>query len=152
MRSDMERHFAQFDDQDLQRQVAIRRGDYTAEAIIVAEEELRRRSLRVLTAEEYLKAYPHERITPSGFCESCFAATTDEAPGNRLNGIPFGFGRCLVGEEDRCPACGSILQSKMVLFVLPVAKLGEYRVIYPHGRGDRYIGRKVRSMGGADTA
>jgi hypothetical protein len=148
MGTDVERHMARLDDQELLRAVAVGRDSYTREALAAAEDESRRRSLPILGPDEYWKRFPGERMTPSGFCESCVGQTTEESPGSTrsmLPGFPIGLGTCLFGEDDPCPACGSIIQSKLLLVVVPVVRLGRYRVIYLGGRGEgQYIGRRLK--------
>ena len=150
--TDVERHMRAFDDQELQRIVAFNRGGYGPEAISVAQAELRRRSLAVLTADEYEQRFPQERITTTGFCVACMQETTDESPGNTHLHISLGaFGTSLSGEDDACAACGSVVQVKRLWVVVPLARQGSYRVIYPnqgawgHPRSGRLIGRRLRS-------
>lgn len=138
--SETERHMQTLDDKELQCIVALNRGGYTDEAIRLAHDELRRRSCRVLSGQEYLDEYPGERITESGFCAACVEHTSDETAGTvqLRHIIPFlvAFGTWLSGGlMDSCPACRSVVQSKWLWIVVPVRRLGRYRVIWPEGRG-----------------
>src|SRR4051812_42784145 len=148
--TDVARHMSSLDDQELLRVFAFNRGGYSEEAIEIAAVELRRRSLPVLTAEEYLHRYPGERITETGFCITCMAQTTDESPGNTYLHVSLGaFGTSLSGDDDPCPACGSVVQTKRLWIIFPVAVRGRYRIIYPgHAWGHlagsgRFIGRRL---------
>src|SRR6266545_6392527 len=80
--TDTERHMQTLDDKELQCIVALNRDGYTDEAVRLAHDELRRRSRRVLSGQEYLDEYPGERITESGFCTACVEQTTDETAGD----------------------------------------------------------------------
>ena len=152
--SDIEGHMRLLDDRELRQAVVFNRsGFYTREQLAVAQEELTRRSLPVPpTAEEYWKRYPGERITESGFCVDCVQQTTDESPGSTYLHISLGgFGTALSGDDDLCPACGSVVQSKVVWIIVPVARRGRYRVIYLN-QGDwgqprlgNFVGRRLKT-------
>ena len=140
----IERAMHALEDHDLQKLVALERSAYQPEAVEIARQELRRRRLEALTAEQYWDLYPSERIGPDGFCVACSARTTSESPGGTFT---FNLiGTRLLGSRDRCPACGSIAQRKWFCFLLPVIPLGRYRIIYlEHGHwSTRYVGRKLR--------
>jgi hypothetical protein len=133
------------DDHALLRLVAVEASDYRPEALEVACDELRRRRLDVLNAEQYWMRFPAERVGTDGFCEDCRAKTTDESPGDTIV-VNFVFGMRLIGHDDRCAACGSVLQTKWLQIVLPIIPLGRYRVIYLEKGllSGRYVGRRLR--------
>ena len=143
----IEERMRSMDDHSLLRFVAFERSQYQPDAMEIAEDELRRRSLPVLTPEGYWHRYPVERIGPEGFCQECLAQTTDESPGFvfTINWL----GIRLLGGGDPCPACGSIVQRKWICLVMPIVPLGRYRVVYL-GQGfmsTRFVGRRLKLPG-----
>lgn len=131
--------------------VAFNRGGYTERAIEIAAAELKRRSVPVLSAEQYFQRFPGERITQTGFCATCVEQTTDESPGDTCLHVSLGaFGTSLSGDDDPCPACGSVVQTKRLWVIVPIAHRGRYRVIYPghpwgHLAGSgQFIGRRMK--------
>src|SRR5258706_1493617 len=145
--TDVERHMRGLDTQELQRLVAINDGSYTREALGLAVAELKRRKEAVMPPEEYRTRFPE---VPAGFCSKCIQETTDESPGDTdihhaLLGL-LRIGTQLAGNQDLCPACGSLIQSRWLWLFVPVGRLGRFRVIYPHGRDGmvvNYLGRRM---------
>lgn len=153
--TDTERRMRGLEDKELQSIVAMNKDGYTDQAVRDAEAELKRRSLPVLTADEYLSQFPGERITETGFCVACVEQTTEESAGDQNFSyvIPFllGVGTRLSGDDDPCRACHSIVQSKTRWIFVPVRRLGRYRVIWPEGRGGvefaggKFLSRRTRT-------
>ena len=128
------------DDHGLLRLVAMEAHDYQPEALAIARTELHRRHLEVVSPNEYLARFPAERIGADGFCAECRGKTTDESPGDTTV-VNLVFGTHLIGHDDVCPVCGSVVQTKWLQIILPVIPLGRYRVVWLHG--GRYIGRRL---------
>jgi hypothetical protein len=130
----------------LLRLVAVEAFDYRPEALGIARNELHRRQLAVLNQEQYWVQFPVERVAADGFCAACRSQTTDESSGNTTV-VNFIFGTRLIGHDDRCSACGSLLQMLWLQIGLPIIPLGRYRVIYLEKDlfSGRYIGRKLRN-------
>ena len=153
--TDTERHMRGLEDKELQCIVATNRDSYTDEAVRIAEAELERRSCPVLSPEDYWKQYPGERMTDSGFCVTCAEQTTEETAGDLTLTylVPFllGIGTWLSGNNEPCPTCRSVVQSKKLWIVFPVRRLGRYRVIWPEGRGGtdlaggKFLSRRLKS-------
>ncbi len=86
-----------------------------------------------------------------GFCSKCIAETTDESPGNvnTVNGI----GTALMGTRwltrglDRCPQCGSVIQTKWTTFGFGISKHGTYRILYTKQgfTKSKFFGRRLKS-------
>jgi len=143
---EIEERMRSLDDHALLRLVGVEASDYRQEALDIAQTELRRRHLDVLSREQYWEQYPSERVAVDGFCAACRSQTTDESPGN-TNTVNLIFGTRLIGHDDRCPACGAVLQTKWLQIILPIIPLGRYRVLYLE-RGlftGRYLGRRLRN-------
>jgi len=79
------------------------------------------------------------------FCEKCLSETTDESPGSTFT-MNWLFGTKLSGESHPCSNCGSIIQTKWFIFIIPILKLGKYRVIYLESGffESRFIGRRLK--------
>src|SRR5437868_3156722 len=107
---EVEQSMRALDDNALQRLVAIEASNYTPEALKIARDELKRRNLDSLNDEEYLKQFPSERVGDDGFCGNCRAQTTSDSPGSTTV-VNFVFGIRLIGCDDRCSACGSVIQT-----------------------------------------
>ncbi len=88
---------------------------------------------RALRAE----ARPSQDAAPqqaSPFCRACIDATTAEAAGpiSSVNGV----GTVLLGKDDPCSECGSVIAMKWRFVFVPVKALGRYRVVhFKTGRG-----------------
>jgi len=133
------------DDRALLRLVAIEQAEYRPEAVEVARAEVARRRLPVLDADQYWDRFPAERLGESGFCQQCMDETTEEAPG--ATGTLWGIGVRLLGYDYPCPACGSVRQSLWLCFVLPVVRLGRYRILYERSSDlfhRQYEGRELK--------
>jgi len=142
---ELEQQMQSLDDHALLRLVAVEAFDYRPEALDIARDELRRRHLDILSREQYWTQFPAEKVGGDGFCASCRSRTTDESLGDTRT-VNFVLGTRLIGHDDRCPACGSVLQTKWLQIILPLIPLGRYRVIYLE-RGllsGHYIGRRLR--------
>jgi hypothetical protein len=105
---EIEEQMRALDDHALLRLLAIEASDYRAEALEIARGELQRRHLDILDAEQYWLQFPSERLGADGFCASCLSQTIDEPPWPTLN---INFGARLLGRDDECLICGSILQT-----------------------------------------
>ena len=144
-RRDVEERMHALSDHDLLRLLALEAHDYTPDALEIARHEIRLRNLEVLDTEEYWTKFPAERVGEDGFCARCRDQTTDESPGS--TGVSFLLGiRRLIGHDDICSACGSVLQTKWFQFILPIIPLARYRVLYLDSGffSSQYIGRKIR--------
>jgi hypothetical protein len=141
---EIEKRMQALDDHDLLRLVALEESQYVSGVLEIARTELRRRGLRVLNAEQYWDQFPLERTGSDGFCARCRSETTDESPGDTFT-MNF-VGTSLIGDSDRCPACGSVVQTKWYRLFIPIIRLGRYRVIYSEKDpfSSRYVGRKLR--------
>jgi|SRR6266567_2779584 len=142
---ELEEQMHSLDDHTLLRLVAIEASDYRPEALDIACDELGRRRLDVLSREQYWTRFPAEKVGSDGFCAACRSQTADESPGDTCT-VNFVLGTRLIGHDDQCPACGSVLQTKWLQIILPLIPLGRYRVIYLE-RGllsGHYVGRRVR--------
>jgi hypothetical protein len=142
---EIEERMQTLDNHALLRLVAVEASDYRSEALEIASNELRRRHLDILNAEEYWKQFPLQKVGSDGFCAGCRNQTTDESPGD-MTVVNFICGQRLIGHDDQCSACGSLLQTKWVQIILPIIPLGRYRVIYLEKGmlSSRYVGRRLR--------
>lgn len=94
--------------------------------------------------DRYCSSECEDWVRHPGFCEVCLASTTDQESGGtfRLNG----FGTCLAFPRDRCPSCGSVVQTlALSIFFLPLIPLGRYRVRWANPR--RFLSRRLRREG-----
>ena len=153
----IQRHMRSLDDHELLRLVAIEAGDYRPEALTIARIELERRRLNVQSRADYLAQFPQEQIGVDGFCQRCRSSTMDEPPGNTTT-VNLVFGTRLTGHDDKCPTCGSVVQTKWVWIGIPIIPLGKYRVIWTGpAKGwlhvtQPYIGRRLRNLEDAQAA
>jgi hypothetical protein len=143
---ELEEQMRSLDDHALLRLVVVEASDYRPEALDIARNELRRRHLDILSREQYWTRFPSERVGGDGFCAACRSQTTDESPGDTST-ANFMFGTRLIGHDDRCSACGAVLQTKWLQIVLPIIPLGRYRVIYLEREllSGQYVGRRLRA-------
>jgi hypothetical protein len=128
-------------DAELRSIAVLRPADFTPEMVSAAKAELGRRNLPVPSPEEYWRDRPQEWLAALRFCYPCWAQTTGEWPGGNLTRKWLGV--CLAGEVDPCPACGSVIETRALWFVVPVLPLGQYRVI--HSAAGK-IGRKLKAQ------
>ena len=138
-RLEVERHMRELDDAALRRLVVLEASNYQPAALDIARDELKRRHIPFLKPEEYWKQFPEEWLAGVVFCYRCWSETTDESPGHvvTLNLI----GTRLLGCDDQCAVCGSVVQRMWFCIVLPILPLSRYRVIrMPR---DEYIGRML---------
>jgi hypothetical protein len=80
-----------------------------------------------------------------GFCQACIAATTPAPANDNITVIPIGFGYTFLGpSRDKCETCGSVVESQWVriLFVIPLFRVGTYRVKYV--APNRFLSRELR--------
>ena len=139
-RLEIQKQMRDLEDSSLRRLVFLKQTDYLPEAVEIARDELARRGMSVLTPEEYWLQYQDEWLETVGFCYRCWAETTDESVGHTMT-VNF-IGQRLLGEENPCELCGSVVQTKWFCIVLPLVPIGKYRVIrIKHGP---YIGRKMK--------
>ena len=102
----------------------------------------------------YVARFPQERIGADGFCEQCRSSTADESPGDTTV-VNLLFGTRLIGHDEVCPICGSVLQSKWFWIGVPIIPLGKYRVIWMKQglfSTNRYTGRRLRTSGDVEVA
>ncbi len=137
------------DDAALRRLVILEASQYRPEVVDMARDELRRRGLRVLSPEDFWMQFPAEWIAAMGFCYRCCVETTDDSLGlimtyrgigTRLRGGIGGLG------DKPCMECGSIIKEKWFYVIVPVVRLGNYRVIgiTRKSMGEELIGRKLK--------
>src|SRR5262245_39913770 len=121
------------EDDALLQMVALDEGDYREDVLNVARKEIARRSLRPMTATEYLESLPRERFEGQPlFCIRCREATTnDPAPPLTRHGN-VSVGVQLMDREDPCNTCGSVVRHLYFKFLLPVTRLSSYRVKEVH--------------------
>ncbi len=132
-------------DAELLSIVTVRQDEYRQEAVEIACEECRSRGITAKDIEQFPAVLAQTVRESMGFCEKCWNATTDESPGSTFT-FNFLYGTRLHNEGDECPECGSVRASKWFWFLLPVSKLGTYRVIYKT-RGilsKSWVGRKLK--------
>jgi hypothetical protein len=84
----------------------------------------------------------------AGFCKACIDASTPVSAGDNFLLIPLGIGGMFYGSRDRCPTCGSVVQSQWfcILFI-PIRRVGRYRIKYI--ARNRYLSREIPSPGNA---
>lgn len=133
-------------DDVLLRTVALDAAKYPDQEIELAREELRRRDLPMLTAEEYADHYKATlpKAPPGEFCPKCVAETIPAFDGDTFT-VNFLFGTRLTGWDDPCPSCHSAIQEKWSYFIVPISRLGRYRVIWVGRRffSNLYRARKL---------
>jgi len=139
-RREVEEHIHELDDGSLRRLVALELSQYQPGAAEIARDELSRRRLPVLSPEEYWTQFRDEWLAGVRFCFRCWAETTDESPGLTLT-INF-IGTRLLGSDDPCPECGSVVRKMWFCVVLPLIPLDRYRMI--RLRRGQYIGRRLK--------
>jgi hypothetical protein len=127
------------DDGALRCLVVLEETAYRPEVVGIARDELARRRIPVLSQEEYWKQYPEEWIAAVGFCYRCWAQTTDESSGLTVT-VHF-IGTRLLGNDERCAICSSVVQTKWFCVVVPIVRLGRYRVI--HAVRGQYLARRL---------
>ena len=137
------------DDAALRRLVILEPSQYRTEVVSMARDELRRRGLAVLSPEDFWKQFPAEWIDALGFCHRCWSETTDDSLGVLLTykGIGTRLRGGLAGLGDKpCVECGSVILEKWFYMVVPVVRLGYYRVIRigRKSMGGEFIGRRVQ--------
>ena len=138
-RREHEERMRAMDDAALRCLVVLQGSDYRPEVVSIARDELARRRIPVLSPEDYWKQYPQEWVAAVGFCYRCWTQTTDESPGHTAT-VNF-IGTRLLGSDEQCPACGSVVQTKWFCVIVPIVPLGRYRVI--HAARGEYIGRRL---------
>ena len=137
---EFEKRTRALDDAGLRRLTVLESSQYRPEVVTIARDELARRRLSVLSPEDYWKQFPAEWMAALGFCYRCWSETTDESPGLM---VTFDLvGTRLLGRDEGCVECGSVVQSKWFCVIVPIVRLGRYRVIRLERRG--YVGRKVK--------
>ena len=127
------------DDDALRRIVTIDRADWQPEAILIALEEIQRRQ-----SNEAHNRCQTKRRGADGFCQECLNQTSPESPGDTRT-VNFLFGTRLIGHDERCNVCGSVVQTLWTCVVLPIISEGRYRVRYLESglMSSRYVGRKL---------
>jgi hypothetical protein len=133
------------DDLALLDLVAFRTHEYTSEALQIAQEECRSRGF---TAESLatFRADAADAVRHSlGFCQKCFDATTDDTPGSTFT-VNWLIGTRLHDEGDVCPECSSVRASLWLWFLIPIMRVGTYRIIYTKRdiSSKEWVGRKMR--------
>jgi hypothetical protein len=84
----------------------------------------------------------NDNVAYPSFCKACIDASTPVSSDHNItwNGV----GGMFYGSRDRCPTCGSVVQSQWfcILFI-PVFRVGRYRVKYV--APNRYLSRELPS-------
>ena len=139
---EVQKRMEKLDDASLRRLVFLEQSDYLPGAVEIARGELVRRGIPVLTPEDYWHQFRDEWMESIGFCYRCWAETTDESAGQSMT-LNF-VGQRLIGSEDPCEVCGSVVQTKWFCVIAPLVRIGRYRVI--PGPRNEYIGRKLKNQ------
>jgi len=138
-RREHEERMRTMEDASLRCLLVLQQSDYLPEVASIARDELARRRIPMLSREEYWQQYPEEWLAAVGFCYRCWAQTTDESPG--LSFTVDLIGTRLLGSDEPCSTCGSVVQTKWFCVIVPITRLGRYRVI--RRRRGEHIGRRV---------
>jgi hypothetical protein len=144
-RRGFEQQMQTLDDAGLRRLLILEESQYRPDVVDVARDELVKRKLPVLSPAGYWKQFPVEWMAAVGFCYSCWVETTDESPGPTVT-INL-IGTRLLGRGNPCSTCGAIVQAKWLCVVVPVVRLGRYKVIYAKRhvlKAAGYIGRRLK--------
>lgn len=146
----------QHSDETLQRIVTLEQLDYQPAAIQIAKDELRRRGLTICSQDEYWQKYAADGCDSTGFCQTCYHQTTAESPDKFdtmeiLRVVPFlRFIRPqLLGEEERCGKCNSVVKGLWISLLLPVVCLARYRVIVSTEDKNSFVARRIKDEGGS---
>ena len=144
-RRGFEQQMRGLDDTALRRLVVLEESAYRPEVVDIARDELARRKLPLLSLEEYWRQFPEEWMTALGFCYPCWIHTIDEPP----SAIAFRglIGTLLLGRDNPCSTCGSVVSTKWFCVVVPIIRMSRYRVIYAKRRlltPPEYIGRRLK--------
>ena len=123
------------DDSDLRLLLVAKAQDYRPEALEIARAELARRRLPMLSPKEYWHQFPDEWLKGLGFCYRCWAETTDESPEGSFT-VDL-IGTRLIGADSECPTCHSAITTSWFCVVVPVRRLGRYRVLPGGPKGRR---------------
>jgi hypothetical protein len=107
----------------------VRQDEFRSEVVEIAREECRARGITVAAQGQFSSMHAEVAREGSGFCRKCFEATTNESPGSTFT-LSFFFGTRLHDDGDECPDCGSVRASKWLWVLVPVARLGRYRIRY----------------------
>lgn len=145
-RRDFEQQMRGLDDASLRRLVILEESAYRPEVVDIARDELARRGLQPLSLENFWRTFPAEWIAAVGFCYPCWSVTTAEPPRTfALHGL---IGTLLLGRDDPCATCGSVVSTTWFCVVLPVFRTrSRYRVLYGQGgliTPAPYIGRRLK--------
>jgi hypothetical protein len=138
-RLEFETRMRELHDAELRTLIVLRQSQYRPDVVAIARDEAARRRLIALSPNEYWSQFPSEWMATVGFCYQCWTDTTDEWPGPSLTFS--GFGTRLLGHDEPCSTCGSIIQTECLCIFAPLFPLDRYRVIRT-GRG-QYIGKRV---------
>jgi hypothetical protein len=131
------------EDTELRALVLLRQSDLVDDVARIARDEYARRRLPLLSPKEYYEKFPGEWLAAAGVCFQCWSETTDETPGSMFTMYVM-FGWRFLGAERPCPTCGSTIRSKWFCFVVPLVRLGRYRV---RDLGDdTFVGRKIKDL------
>ena len=122
--------------------VFLESSNYLPEAVALASSELFRRGIPKLTPEEYWRQYPREWMESKGFCYPCWTQTTDDTP-EPLFTIHF-VGLGLRGSENPCPVCGSTVQTKWLVALVPLVPFDRFRVV--QREGGKFIARRLKDQ------
>jgi hypothetical protein len=127
--------------------VAFRTHEYMPEAIQIAQEECRSRGFTAETLATF-RAEAADAVRHSlGFCQKCFDATTDDTPGSTFT-VNWLFGTRLRDEGDTCTECGSVRASLWAWFLIPIMRVGTYRIIYTKRElsSREWVGRRTKDI------
>ena len=85
--------------------------------------------------------HKRDEIYSTAFCDRCIASTIeDPAPDTGTHKALVGTR--FMGGTDPCPTCKSIVRTFWVWFMIPIAPLGSYRMIWLDPT--HYLGRRAR--------
>jgi hypothetical protein len=135
------------DDRTLLDLVAFRAHEYRAEAFQLAQEEFRSRGFTDESLATF-RAETADAVRHSlGFCQKCFDATTDDTTGSTFT-VNWLLGTRLHDEGDMCTECGSMQASLWLWFLVPIMRVGTYRIIYTKRdiSSKEWVGRKMKDI------
>ena len=143
---DLQIRMQSLEDGNLLRIVLLNRDEYSADSLAIVEEEIRKRNLDNVTLDEFSKKFPEEYYPfVSAFCPACLNETIDEQVGFLFS--LYGIGVSLTGRRFECAICCSVVRTKWISFILPIYRIGQYRVKYlddPAFMRGEFISRRLK--------
>ena len=123
--SSMEQRVRALDDAGLQRMLAVDQSEWDPAALDVARDELERRGVPVLDADDYLDEHPEEELGRDGLCGPCEEDQLPIAPASVAFWMLFAVR--LIPTGDPCEICRS-RTARLWWPFLPIIPLGRYRI------------------------